>query len=125
MRDNKLKRLQAFIAATVITAILAVCMLVVGLNAAMNPNSVPVVDISAPSNSLSAPASTTDQSQINQLTDLIKQYQDREKQYQAQLNQTNTQLKQYQSILQELQRRGLIRINADGTIQLRVRGGGD
>lgn len=120
-----MKRFQAFVAATIVTAILATCMLVIGLNAAMNPNSVPVVDVSAQGNTTSASAPSTDQSQITRLTDLIKQYQDREKQYQAQLNQSNTQLKQYQSILQDLSRRGIIRFNSDGTIQLRIRGGGD
>lgn len=118
-----MKRLQAFIAASLIAGVLAACMLAVGINAALNQNAVPVVDVTAPSNLAAALAPSADQNQIAQLTDLIKQYQDREKQYQAQLNQANTQLKQYQTTLQELQRRGIIRISSDGTIQLRGRGG--
>ena len=118
-----MKRMQALIAASLITAVLAACMLAIGVNAAMNQNVVPVLDVTAAPNGIASFAPVADQSQITQLTNLVKQYQDREKQYQSQLNQANTQLQQYQSTLQDLQRRGIIRINSDGTIQLRVRGG--
>jgi len=122
-RRHSLKRLQAFIAASIVTAVLAACMLAVGASAAMNQNVVPVLDVTAAPNAVASTAPTPDQNQIAQLNNLVKQYQDREKQYQTQLNQANTQLQQYQSLLQDLQRRGIIRINSDGTIQLRVQKG--
>ena len=136
-----MKRLYAFIAAAIITGLVGLGMLAIGVNAALNPNTVaasnapgdPATDVSAPSPDA--------QAQVRQLQDLVAQYQDREKQYQAQLdqenkqlqqyqaqlNQENMQLQQYQQLLIELQRRGLIRINGDGSIQLsrRGQGGGD
>ncbi len=124
-RRGNLKRLYAFLAALIVTGIVALCMLVIGVSAAMNPNTVPIAD--SPSDPAAASASSP--AQIDQMQSLIQQYQNREKQYQTQLNQMNTQLQQYQSLLQDLQRRGIIRINADGSYQLLVRGanrsGGD
>ena len=136
-----MKRLYAFIAAAIITGLVGLGMLAIGVNAALNPNTVaasnapgdPATDVSAPSPDA--------QAQVRQLQDLVAQYQDREQQYQAQLDQENMQLQkyqaqlnqedmqlqQYQQLLIELQRRGLIRINGDGSIQLPRRGlgGGD
>jgi len=59
------------------------------------------------------------QAQINQLNDQIAQYQNREKQYQAQMDQLTKQVQQLQQVMNELQRRGVIRILGDGAIQLR------
>ena len=117
-----MKRLYALIAAAVITGLVGLGMLAVGVNAALNPNTV------AASNAPGDPATDVNatspdaQAQIKRLQDLIAQYQDREKQYQAQLDQSDAQLQQYQQLLVELQRRGLIRINSDGSIQLPRRG---
>lgn len=115
-----LKRLYAFFAALTITGIVALCMLAIGVSAAVNPNTVPIAD--SPSDPVSASASASTPAQIDQMQSLIQQYQNREKQYQTQLNQMTTQLQQYQSLQQDLQRRGIIRINADGSYQLLVRG---
>jgi hypothetical protein len=124
---NSMKRLQALIAAAIITGLIGFGMLAIGVNAAVNPNTVPVsnapgdpsVTVSNasgdPSANVSA-ASAQAQAQIKQLQDLITQYQNRDKQYQAQLDQASTQLQQVQQLLVELQRRGLIRINSDGSI---------
>ena len=125
-----MKRLAALIAAGLVTSMIAFGMLLIGLNAYFNPNSVPA------SNSINDPpgvtnAPTTDaQAQISQLQSLVAQYQDREKQYQAQIQQLNAQAQQLntrvqelQGVLVQLQRLGIIRIQSDGTIQLRVRGG--
>jgi peptidoglycan hydrolase CwlO-like protein len=133
-----MKRLQALAAAVIITGLVGLGMLAIGVNAALNPNTVaasnapgdPATDVSA--------ASPDAQAQVKQLQDLVAQYQDREKQYQAQLNQyqsreqqyqaqlnqAGAQLQQYQQLLVELQRRGLIRINGDGSILLPRRGFG-
>jgi len=123
-----MKRVQALIAATIITGLIALGMLAIGVNAALNPNSVAASNAPGdpPTPTISAGSATSSQTQaeINQLQNLIAQYQNREKQYQAELNQANSQLQQYQALLAELQRRGLIRINSDGSIQLRSRGFG-
>jgi len=132
-----LKQILALVTAFLVTGIIGLGMLAIGANAATNPDSVPVSD--APG-SISPAASAGDtqaqsgqsgdlvtqyqnrerqyQAQINQLNSLIGQYQSREKQYQAQLDQVNTQLQQLQQVLTELQRRGVIRILSDGTVQL-------
>jgi uncharacterized protein HemX len=124
-----MKRLEAIIAAAIITGVVALSMLLIGINALINPNSVAVSDSPA-STAVSAatPNVTTpgvDQAQIAQWQNLIAQYQGREKQYQAQLDQANTQLQQYQQVLSELQRAGVIQITNDGHILLRRGGGGD
>lgn len=136
-----MKRIQALVAAAVVAGVIGFGMLAIGVNAAFNPNSVPVSD--SPDNSV-APVDSGDaqslsqssdviaqyqnrekqyQAQINQLNDQIAQYQNREKQYQVQMDQLTTQVQQLQQVMNELQRRGVIRILGDGTIQLRGGGG--
>jgi peptidoglycan hydrolase CwlO-like protein len=121
-----MKRLEAIIAAAIITGVVALSMLLIGVNALLNPNSVPVSDspVTTALNSTTA-ATTVDQAQVSQLQSLITQYQSREKQYQAQLDQANTQLEQYQQVLSALQSAGVIRITSDGQILLRRGRGGD
>jgi peptidoglycan hydrolase CwlO-like protein len=131
-----LKKLAALLTAGFVTSLIAFGMLLIGLNAFFNPNSVPASDSANDPAGVTDVATTDAQTQINQLQSLIAQYQDREKQYQAQIQQyqnrekqyqtqtqqLNTQVQQLQNVLSELQRRGIIRIQSDGTIQLRVRG---
>lgn len=132
-----MKRIQAIVAAFVVTAFVGFGMLAIGVSAAFNPNSVPVSDSPADPSAVSAaeanPQSSQSsdlvaqyqsrekqyQAQINQLNNLIAQYQSREKQYQTQLDQATGQVQQLQQVLNELQKRGIIRILSDGTIQLR------
>jgi biotin-(acetyl-CoA carboxylase) ligase len=137
-----MKRLPALIAAFVTTAVIAIAMLLIGINAVMNPNQVAAA--SSPNDSQAA-VSSAGTTQNGQAQDLVaqyqareKQYQDREQQYQSQisqleqrLNQDETQLQQaagaiqqYQGLLQELQDRGIIMIDRNGTIYL-PRGGGE
>jgi hypothetical protein len=133
---GSLKQILALATAFLVTSLIGLGMLAIGANAATNPDSVPVSD--APGNPAAAVSSSAQpsagqpgdviaqyqqreqqyQAQINQLNSLIAQYQSREKQYQAQLNQVTTQAQQSQQILDELQKRGVIRILSDGTIQL-------
>ena len=117
-----MKRLQALIAAAVITVMVGLGMLAIGINAVLNPS--PVAASGA--TGLSSAASTGDsaQAQIASLQNTIAQYQNREKQYQAQLDQAQAQIQEYQSVLIQLQRLGVIRINSDGTVQLGRRGAG-
>ena len=108
----------ALIAALLTTAVVAIAMLMIGISAYINPDSVPVASAnSAAGNTtaISAPAATD---QVAQLQSLLAQYQSREQQYQDQLNQADTQVQQYQQILQQLQQRGLITINNNGQISI-------
>lgn len=126
-----MKNLPAIIAAFVITGLLGVGMLVVGGNALLNQNRVPMQN--SPTSAQSDPQTSNvsqQQPTVNQLQDRIAQYQAREKQYQSelnsasqQLNQANQTLQQYQSLLEELQARGVIRVQSDGTILIPRRGG--
>ena len=117
-----MRRLQALAAAVIITGLVALGMAAIGVNAALNPNTVAASNAPGdPATNVSA-ASPDAQAQVKQLQALVAQYQDREKQYQAQLNQADTQLQQVQQLLMELQRRGLIRVNGDGSISLPRRG---
>jgi hypothetical protein len=117
------KQVVAFLFAFIITAVVALSMLVVGVNAANNPNGVPVSNSPASSTVLSASTSGTEQAQVAQLQSLVAQYQAREQQYQAALNSDNQQLSQatqemqmVQRLLAYLQDRGLIQINSQGQI---------
>jgi len=125
-----MKRIQALIAATIITGLIGFGMLAIGINAALHPSSLPAGDNLAGLTTMvnAASAHTPDeqaQAQFDQLPDLVVQYQNRERQYQAQLKelsqrltQANTQVQQLQGILAELHNRGVIRILSDGTIQV-------
>jgi peptidoglycan hydrolase CwlO-like protein len=120
------KQVSAILAALFITGFIALCMTVVGANALVNKNSVPV------SNSPQATvvASTTNdppaaQTEIQQLEARINEYQQREQQYQQelqtaqqQLQDANSQIAQFQQLLQVMQQRGLIFINQSGQIFL-------
>ena len=146
-----MKRVPALVAALVMTVLIGLCMLAVGVNAVFNPNTVPILDAppsaaaaSDSPNQVNSQASSSQndslvqqyqarekqyQDQIQQLNNLVKQYQDREKQYQTQFSQANASAQQanqtaqqLQNILAELQRRGIIRVMSDGSIQIR-RGG--
>ena len=60
--------------------------------------------------------------QVQQLQAQLQESQARERQYQSQLAQANQQLQEYQQVIEQLQQNGLIRITADGQIQLGRRG---
>ncbi len=123
-----MKQIRAIIAATIITAIVGLGMLVVGANAIFNTNTVPMSN--SPSDPPAAVSSATGagpqaQAEISQLQNLVRQYQNRDQQYQSQINQyqsqvgqLNSEVQQLQNVLVQLQQRGIIRIQSDGTIQL-------
>lgn len=120
------KQVVAFLFAFIITAIVGLSMLVVGVNAAINPNGVLVSNSPASSAAKSASLSPTDQAQIAQLQSLVDQYKAREQQYQAVINSDNQQLSQasqeiqmIQQLLAYLQNRGLIQIDSQGQITVR------
>jgi uncharacterized protein YlxW (UPF0749 family) len=117
------KQVVAFLSAFIITAIVALSMLVVGVNAAVNPNGVAASN--SPTTAAASVSTSTDstQAQIAQLQAQLAQYQARDQQYQAALASDNQQLSQaaqemqmVQQLLVYLQNRGLIRINNQGQI---------
>jgi hypothetical protein len=119
------KQVVAFLFAFIITAIVALSMLVVGVNAAFNPNG--VKSLNSPSSAVVSNSTDTisSQEQIVKLQNLVAQYQAREQQYQAALNSDNQQLGQasqeiqmIQQILTYLQNRGLIQIDNQGQISV-------
>jgi peptidoglycan hydrolase CwlO-like protein len=121
------KQFIAFLAAFIITAIVALSMLAVGVSAAVNPNG---VTASNSSTAQSVSSTTNDQSQVAELQNLIAQYQSREQQYLAreqqyqaaidsanqQLSQASQEVQMAEQVLVALQNRGLIRIDNQGQI---------
>jgi hypothetical protein len=130
-----MKTFPAIIAALAVTLVLGFAMFAIGGDALANTNTAPVLNPpSDTTTSVSAPAAdgqgATVDAQVAQLQALVQQYQDREKQYQAELDQAATRIKTAEQqlatdeqVLQALQQRGIIRIDANGQIFLR-RGGG-
>ncbi|HEX9018788.1 MAG TPA: hypothetical protein VF806_06360 [Anaerolineaceae bacterium] len=136
-----MKKVPAIIAAFVVTSMVAIAMLVIGVNAFFNPTSVqaassPASDTQQAANSSGVPvtgASADTAAQIAQLQQRIQEYQTREQQYQDQLNQAKQQLQQqnteiqqassqvqqYQQVLMALQQMGIIQIDSNGQIYLR------
>jgi uncharacterized protein HemX len=115
-KGGAMKRLTALIAAFGMTAVVGLAMLGIGFNAMTNQNVVQTQN---------SPAQISDASsaQLQQMQNLIQQYQIRDQQYQSQLNtvvqqlnQRNTQVQEFTQLLMELQNRGLIFIQPDGTI---------
>ncbi len=132
-----MKTFPAVIFAVLITAVIGVAMFMIGANALLNKNSVPVSNSpNTTTTNASAAASTQDQQTIQQMQNMINQYQARDKQYQSELNdaaqrlsqanqqldQANQQLNTYVQLINELQNVGVIRITNDGRVMIR---GGD
>jgi hypothetical protein len=111
-----MKPLPAIIAALGITAVVVFVMVAIGANALLNPNTVPVVNAASSNSPDAVPVaeptigSTADQ-QMSQLQAV------------TQLDQANQQLQSYQQVMTQLQQLGMIRVNADGSITVRRRGG--
>ena len=108
------KSIAAFIAAVLVTGLLAGAMFFIGRDAFGNSTA----------KAEAAVASTTVSTDtVAQYEQVVKEYQSRESQYQAQLaqatdqiNTANQQIQQYQSLLEQLQSAGLITIASDGTV---------
>jgi septal ring factor EnvC (AmiA/AmiB activator) len=115
------KHVTALLAAFLITLVVGMGMFVIGGNAALNKNSVPVLD--SPNSSAVVDTASTNQTQVEQLQSLVAQYQQREQQYQDQLNavqqqldQASATLQQYQRLLNFLVQRGVIQVDQNGRI---------
>ncbi len=131
-----MKTFPAILAAFLITLVVGASMFVIGGNALFNPNSGPVLNTPQQAQVVSP----VDSSAADSNAALIQQYQQREKQYQAQLQEASKRLEQanqqlqketdqlqfYTQIVNELQQRGIIRIDPDGQVFLpRARFGND
>lgn len=118
-----MKGFSAIIAAFFITGAIGFTMFTIGANALTNKNTLPVSNSPA-STGLSTSSTQGDaQTQLQQMQNVVNQYQARDQQYQQQLNQLvqqvnqdNAQVQAYQQLLLELQQRGVIIIQRDGTI---------
>jgi len=123
----------ALLVAFGISLIVGLAMFVIGGNAALNPNGVPVSNSPASGGALAAGSTNQGQAslaQIDQLQSLVAQYQQREQQYQQreqqyqsqvssvqkQLDQANATAQQYQQVLVYLQQMGIIQIDRSGRI---------
>ena len=133
-----MKAFPALLFSLAITAIIAFAMFIVGGNALLNTNSLPLLNSPAASGASNASVPSSDpklaaaEQHIADMQKLIDQYQARENQYQtelqqaaqkindanAQLDQTNQQLQVFEQVIMALQQRGVIRITQDGHIQL-------
>ena len=117
------KQIVAFLAAFLITGVVALAVFVVGASALVNPNGTAVSNSPTQAAATNSTSSASDQAQIAQLQSLVSQYQAREQQYQAalqndnaQLNQAASELQMVQQLLAYLQNRGLIQIDHQGQI---------
>ena len=113
-----MKHISAIITAIVITAVVGLGIMVIGVNALTNPNTVPLQN--SPNASLSANNLTSGSSaspSASGSTD-VQQLQQQVSSLQSQLNQASQEIQQYQSLLVVLQQRGVIRIDSKGNIYL-------
>lgn len=115
------KHATALLAAFIMTMVVGLGMFVIGGNAAINKDSVPVLN--SPGQKTTTGLVSVSQSQLEQYQNLIAQYQQREQQYQNelsdaqnQLNQAATMIQQYQRLLEFLAERGVIQIDQNGRI---------
>jgi peptidoglycan hydrolase CwlO-like protein len=115
-RRSMRKQIIAFLAAVLITGMIALPMAVVGAAALTNRNSVPVSNSPSTSAAANAPVSTDAQAQIAQLQDQVAQYQAALQQADAQLNQAASQVQMIQQLLIYLENQGLIQIDSQGHI---------
>ena len=106
-----MKKISPILTALLITVVIGFGVMVVGVSAFTNKNTVPLQNTpgdSAASSTVSNPAPSADVQQLNQqISDL-----------QSQLNQADQAIQQYQSLLLALQQRGVIQIGNDGNIYL-------
>jgi len=108
------KSTSAFIAALLITSLLAGVMFLIGQDA---------LGTSTAKAEAAAISTQVPADRVTQYEQIVQQYQQRETRFQAQIaqatdqiNTANQQLQQYQSLLQQLQSAGLITIASDGSV---------
>jgi hypothetical protein len=107
-----MKHFSAIITALLITAVIGFGIVVIGLNALTNSNTVALQN--SPNNNVSGNSLST----IGDNSAQVQQLQVQMSEMQSQLNQAGQAIQQYQSILITLQQHGLIRIDQNGNIYL-------
>jgi predicted PurR-regulated permease PerM len=107
-----MKHFSAIITALLITAVIGFGIVVIGLNALTNSNTVALQN--SPNNNVSG----NSLSGIGDNSAQVQQLQVQMSEMQSQLNQAGQAIQQYQSILITLQQHGLIRIDQNGNIYL-------
>jgi len=121
-----MKHLSAIMTALLITAVIGFGIVVIGVNALTNTNTVALQnspnDRLAGSSSVNTGGNTALQTVSNSAD--VQQLQQQVSNLQSQLTQASQTIQQYQSLLMALQQRGVIFIDRNGNIFLHEDGGG-
>jgi signal transduction histidine kinase len=115
-----MKHISAILTAAIITTIIGLGILVVGVSALTNTNTVALQNspnASLPGNNITNTSSNTAVSSVSSSVD-VQQLQQQVSDLQAQLDQASQIIQQYQSLLVALQQRGVITIDRSGNIYL-------
>jgi len=115
-----MKHISAIFTALIITTVIGLCILVIGVSALTNHNTVALQNspnASLTGNSLTSTGGNAAVSSVSASPD-VQQLQQQVTDLQSQLDQANAAIQQFQSILQALQARGVIVIGRDGNIYL-------
>lgn len=115
-----MKHISAILTAAIITTIIGLGILVVGVSALTNTNTVALQNspnASLSGNNITNTSSNTAVSSVSSSVD-VQQLQQQVSDLQAQLDQASQIIQQYQSLLVALQQRGVITIDRNGNIYL-------
>ncbi len=115
-----MKHISAILTAAIITTIIGLGILVVGVSALTNTNTVALQNspnASLPGNNITNTSSNNAMSSVSSSVD-VQQLQQQVSDLQAQLDQASQIIQQYQSLLVALQQRGVITIDRSGNIYL-------
>jgi len=113
-----MKHLSALLTALVITAIIGLGIIVIGVSALTNTNTVAIQNSPNASLAASDPVSANSTGTSATTPSDVQQLQQQVNSLQSQLNQSNQALQQYQSLISVLQQRGIIFIDQNGNIYL-------
>lgn len=114
-----MKHVSAIITALLITTAIGLGIMVIGVSAINNPNSVPLQN--SPSTSTGSTLTDASAGQNNSAASTptqVQQLQQQVSNLQLQLNQAGAEIQQYQSLILALQQRGIIAIDRNGNIFL-------
>ena len=113
-----MKHLSALLTALVITAIIGLGIIVIGVSALTNTNTVAIQNSPNASLTASDPVSANSTGTSATTPSDVQQLQQQVNSLQSQLSQSNQALQQYQSLISVLQQRGIIFIDQNGNIYL-------
>ncbi len=110
-----MKHISAIVTAFLITAVIGLGIMVIGVNAFTNKNTVPLQN--SPNASLTTSGSSSAVTSGSSSSD-VQQLQQQLSNLQSQLDQASQTIQQYQSLIAILQQRGVIYIDQNGNIFL-------